>query len=181
MHRAIRLVASIIVIQSCQAVSQKKTNFVELLQYNMIEGWFSDTVEWEIYPTPSVSTHIPFHAKEDEKCISLVNRTGQKREKFKSLHGRRVRLTGKLVRYADLDHGDSAPDRLLSKRYYEGVQIQKPCSRCSRKGNKPTKSSKKCTNGEIVECKCCWYHQKMRKSRSPERLIHSALVEKSFV
>jgi len=94
-----------------------------------LEGWFSARGEWTLFPTPDFDKYDPFVAAEERKCTSLVNATGSERSEYNNLHGRRVVAVGYAIRYDTLSRGNSAADRLLSKRYFQQELVENSCRR----------------------------------------------------
>lgn len=93
-----------------------------------VVGWFSGTGEWILYPTQNFDRYDPY-VDEPRKCVSLVNGTTRNRAEFLKLHGRRVLVSGFAIKYKSLRLGDSAADRLLSKRYHEDQMVENSCLR----------------------------------------------------
>ena len=95
-----------------------------------LERWFDQsTYEWALFPMKDFDSYVPFDRKESDKCVTLVDRTGLKRDELARLQGLRVVITGVAVRYRDLTDGTTAADRLLAKKYYEDVRVENFCYR----------------------------------------------------
>jgi hypothetical protein len=95
----------------------------------MLQGWFSATGEWILFPSEDFEDYDPFKTNENEKCVSLINRTGSDRSQHRHLDGTKVVVLGAPIRYDDLPIGVSSGDRLLSKRYFENESVENYCLR----------------------------------------------------
>jgi hypothetical protein len=93
-----------------------------------LEGWFSARGEWTLFATPDFRNYNPY-VQEEDKCVSLINATGSPRSTYQALHGKKVVVVGVAVRYDDLASGNSAADRLLSKKYFNNDVVENYCLR----------------------------------------------------
>lgn len=124
------LCAGCIVLQpGCVSTTIPETAIVVRQDTTRLEGWFSARGEWTLFPTPDFEKYDPFVEAEARKCASLINATGSERSEYNSLHGRRVVAVGYAIRYDTLPRGNSAADRLLSKRYFEQEVVENSCLR----------------------------------------------------
>lgn len=85
-------------------------------------GWLDSTGEWTLFPRPRPRPNgEPLH------CVNVVNDTGQPRSKFDRFDGRRVRITGMVVRYDELSEGEAAADKYLNRRYWKDEKVFNAC------------------------------------------------------
>lgn len=94
-----------------------------------IEGWFSAKGEWILFPLKNFEDYEPLNLSENNKCVSLINATGSNHSQYQALEGKKVSVTGVVVRYEGLPIGVSVHDRLLSKRYYKDEPVENYCLR----------------------------------------------------
>jgi hypothetical protein len=95
-----------------------------------LEGWFDTRGEWILFPTQGLERgYNPYPEEESERCVSVVNGTGEPRESFDRLAGSLVVVDGVAKRYEDFPLGETSVDRLMSRRYFEGERVVGSCVR----------------------------------------------------
>lgn len=94
-----------------------------------IEGWLSARGELTVFPRRLSAPYDPFPEDERARCVSLIDGTGQGPAALGRLHGRRVAVTGTVVRWDSLTEGTEPHDRLLGKRYYGETEVPNFCLR----------------------------------------------------
>lgn len=93
-----------------------------------ISGWIEVGYEYRLHSNRDIENYDPFDRIEADKCVSLI--IGNDMLNGRSLRsGDRVTLTGRVMEYAAIPFGDSEQDRLLNKRYYNGLFVPNSCYR----------------------------------------------------
>jgi len=94
-----------------------------------IAGWFSAKGEWTLFPSQHSRRYNPYVNNENAKCVSVINDTGLPRSSFSRLDRQRVVMHGHVVDYDSLSDGQSAADKLMSKKYFKGELVENYCLR----------------------------------------------------
>ena len=94
-----------------------------------LKGWISTRGEWTLFPTARFGTYSPYRVTEAQKCVSLVNDTGEPRASYASLQAHRVRVIGFVRGYDELANAEDPAERLLSKKYYKKELVENSCLR----------------------------------------------------
>lgn len=94
-----------------------------------ISGWFSAGGEWALYPNKLSRPYDPYTSNENAKCVSIVNGTGGPRSAVRRFHGKRVVVRGYATEYDKLPTGDSAFEKLLSKKTFGKDVVENFCLR----------------------------------------------------
>jgi hypothetical protein len=94
-----------------------------------ISGWFSAGGEWALYPNKLSRPYEPHTSNENAKCVSIVNGTGGPRSAVRRFHGKRVVVRGYATEYDKLPTGDSAVEKLLSKKTFGKDVVENFCLR----------------------------------------------------
>jgi hypothetical protein len=94
-----------------------------------IEGWLDARGELLVFPDNPSHEYDPYSSDENLHCVTVVTDTPLNRSTAVALSGKKVRVRGSVIRYDELDKGDSSADKLLSKRYYKGTLVENSCLR----------------------------------------------------
>ena len=122
------LLTSLLFVVGCVPLTEVELALNE--DTSSLTGWLSARGEWTLFHTAGLDQgYYPYTDQEHEKCISLVNATGSPRSEYSRRHGELVIVFGEPIAYDDLEIGNSAADRLLSKRYYEDEVVENFCLR----------------------------------------------------
>mgnify|MGYP007053803202 CR=1 FL=1 len=127
--RALFFLCGFMLLFSCATASQSSIAFNLTESTTHLRGWLSVRGEWTLFPMKGFGAYAPFTVEDDSRCVSLVNNTGQKRTKYRHLEGAFVDVTGYVMRYDELDDGESVTDQLLSKKYFDDQVVENFCLR----------------------------------------------------
>jgi len=94
-----------------------------------LDGWLSARAVLMLNSTREHETFNPFGKEEDQRCVPIVNDTGTPTEHYARFDGKRVIVTGFVIRYDDLPVGETVADEALTRRYYKGQQVHNFCLR----------------------------------------------------
>ena len=94
-----------------------------------LDGWLSARAVLMLNSTREYETFNPFGKEEGQRCVPIVNDTGTPNEHYAHFDGKRVIVTGFVIRYRDLPVGNTVADEALTRRYYKGQQVHNFCLR----------------------------------------------------
>lgn len=128
--RTITIATTLALISTaCVARSVSPGGIVVNSDGTKISGWFSARGEWALFPKRNKTDYNPYTTNDNEKCVSLVNKTGLSRSRFEKVNNKYISLTGFAVAYDKLADGNSPSDKLLSKKYFELEPVENYCLR----------------------------------------------------
>jgi hypothetical protein len=99
------------------------------MQTTRLVGWLSARGTLMLNSTRKYETFNPIGKEESLRCVSIVNDTGAPSQDYAGFDGKRVTITGFVVRYEDLPLGNAVADQLLSRRYYKAEPVHDFCNR----------------------------------------------------
>ena len=67
-----------------------------------IEGWFAARADWKVNSLRGYENFNPFGKEEDQRCVTIVNDTGEPAEDFAGFDDKQVIVTGFALKYDDL-------------------------------------------------------------------------------
>lgn len=94
-----------------------------------IEGWFAAHADWKVNSLRGYENFNPFGKEEDQRCVTIVNDTGEPAEDFAGFDDKQVIVTGFALKYDDLPVGETVADQVMTLRYYKGEQVHNFCLR----------------------------------------------------